>query len=302
MRDVATASGVSPATVSFVLSGTAKQTISPATRSRVEAAAASLGYVPHGLARALREGTSRIVLLNLDPRMRGGSIDSYIVGLEDELALAGYTLLVRHGASARTSLTAVTESISPRAVIDLAELYSNQAEGRDGGWVNGLAAHTAVQLGFLVRAGHERIAMAVPVDLGHGALADARLELALATAKSLGLPPVEQLVVPDDPAAATASLAAFTTAHPAVTAVAAYDDGVAIRVLAAARDLGVDVPGSLAVIGFDATDLGAFVSPPLTSVRIDGERFGRSHARAALGLPTSDGSDLAATVVRRASA
>lgn len=46
MRDVAAASGVSPATVGFVLNNTPTQTISPATRERVEAAAKELGYVP----------------------------------------------------------------------------------------------------------------------------------------------------------------------------------------------------------------------------------------------------------------
>ncbi len=57
LNDVAAASGVSRATASFVLRDSPGQSISAATRERVRAAARALGYVPNGLARALREGT-----------------------------------------------------------------------------------------------------------------------------------------------------------------------------------------------------------------------------------------------------
>lgn len=71
LNDVAAASGVSRATVSFVLNDDPHQTISAATRDRVKEAARTLGYVPHGVARALREGTSRVVVLNIDAGMEG---------------------------------------------------------------------------------------------------------------------------------------------------------------------------------------------------------------------------------------
>jgi len=78
LKDVARASGVSTATVSFVLNATPGQTIPPATQERVRGAAAALGYQPHGLARALREGRSRIVLLAIG-RVRGGrSLEGFI--------------------------------------------------------------------------------------------------------------------------------------------------------------------------------------------------------------------------------
>jgi Bacterial regulatory proteins, lacI family len=63
--------GVSRATVSFVLNDDPRRTISTATRERVMAAARELGYVPHGIARALREGASRIVVLNVDRGLEG---------------------------------------------------------------------------------------------------------------------------------------------------------------------------------------------------------------------------------------
>ena len=96
LNDVAAASGVSRATVSFVLRDSPGQSISAATRERVRTAARDLGYVPNGLARALREGTSRIVLLTIDPALDGNYARSYIGGLDAELAAHDHVLLVRY--------------------------------------------------------------------------------------------------------------------------------------------------------------------------------------------------------------
>ena len=73
-----------------------------------------------------------------------------------------------------------------------------------------------------------------------------------------------------------------------MTAVAAFDDDVALRVLAAMRDLGLAAPGDLAVIGFDDNGYGALATPALTTVHIDAEAHGRQAARAVLGLDIGD--------------
>ncbi len=86
LRDVAEASGVSQSTVSFVLNEVPNQTISEPTRIRVRDAARDLGYVPNGIARALMEGSSRIVVLNLDRAKEGNYSHNFIRGLDQELA------------------------------------------------------------------------------------------------------------------------------------------------------------------------------------------------------------------------
>ena len=61
IADVARAAGVSTSTVSYVLSG--RRPISPATRARVEASIAELGYRPHAGARALARRHTRVLAL-----------------------------------------------------------------------------------------------------------------------------------------------------------------------------------------------------------------------------------------------
>ncbi|GAA0481435.1 LacI family DNA-binding transcriptional regulator [Streptomyces olivaceiscleroticus] len=61
ITDVARRAGVSPSTVSYVLSG--KRSISAATRSRVEESIRELGYRPHAGARALASSRSNVVAL-----------------------------------------------------------------------------------------------------------------------------------------------------------------------------------------------------------------------------------------------
>lgn len=302
MRDVAAASGVSPATVSFVLNGVTGQTISPATRERVEQAARDLAYIPHGIAKALREGSSRIVLLTLDPAFGGAGIEDYIRGLDSELAQYGHALLVRHGRTADGALTAMVDAISPKAVIDLAAMYvSGEPTADDGGWIDGLPAHTVVQLRHLAQAGHRRVAMVLPDDEALARLAGVRQQSAREAAPHLGLEPVESLTVPADVAGVVRALGAFLAVHPSVTALAAFDDRVAMRLLAALHELGRTVPDDLALIGFNDTEYGALSTPALTSVRIDARSFGRLAARRALGLDATDIVPEPARVIVRAS-
>jgi DNA-binding LacI/PurR family transcriptional regulator len=347
LNDVAAASGVSRATVSFVLRDSPGQSISAATRERVREAARALGYVPNGIARALREGTSRIVVLTIDPVLEGNYARSYIGGLDAELAAHEHVLLVRytHGRpgepDSRLAETRLTDAVSPRAVLRFGEPYLTGRELDDsgGGRRDGLAAHVAAQVGYLAARGHERIALALPAP--DTPLRAVRQRFADQAAAALGLPPLVPFVVAaglagnpaglaplvpfaspaghaGDPAGAPGSARAGAPASsrtgagdapPAllardggVTAVAAFDDDVALRVLAAMRTAGLSAPGDLAVIGFDDNGYGALSSPALTTVRIDAEAHGRQAARAILGLPAGDLAPVPGRVVIRESA
>lgn len=301
LNDVAAASGVSRATVSFVLNDDPHQTISAATRDRVKQAARDLGYVPHGVARALREGTSRVVVLNIDAGLEGKYSRSYVRGLDDELAAHDHVLLVRHRHHTPQSTQQVLDAIAPRAVIRFGDSYltGHELDDLGGGWRDGLAAHAALQIRHLVEHGHSHVALALPDT--ESPLAAARLRFTSRAAESLGIPLPASFVAPRERTACARAVGAFLSDASAVTAIAGYNDDVALRVLTAMRDLGRLVPGEIAVIGFDDNEYGAFVVPALTTVRIDAEAHGRLSARLALGLDTGDLRPPPARIVERES-
>ncbi|GLZ06117.1 LacI family transcriptional regulator [Actinomadura sp. NBRC 104412] len=301
LRDVAAASGVSRSTAGFVLRDTPNISISPATRERVRQAARDLGYVPHGIARALREGSSRIVVLTIDSGLEGNYSRSYIRGLDDELARHGHVLFVRHGHTTPESAQQVIDAIAPLAVLRFGQKYLMPGhEYDDGGQSGGLAGNIALQFGYLAERGHTRTAMALPGD--QDPLGPIRLRFAREAARTLGLPPPRVLTLPPDHAACAAAARTFRGAHGDVTAVAAASDEVALRLLAALRELGVAVPDDLAVIGFDESGYGALTTPALTTVRIDAEDHGRNDARTILGLDPSPPHHAPAEVIVRESA
>jgi DNA-binding LacI/PurR family transcriptional regulator len=306
ISDVAAASGVSRATVSFVLRDSPGQTISAATRERVRRTARDLGYVPHAIARALREGTSRIVVLIIDASLDGNYARSYVAGLDTELAARDHVLVVRYAHRDASSPDPdqrqqqdqlLIDALSPRAVLRFGEPYltGHELDDSGGGWRDGLAAHVAAQLGHLAGRGHTRIALALPDR--DTPLRTVRQRFADQAAAALGLPPLPPLTLPgsrsnSQPSSRTDpadSLREFLAAHPGITAVAAFDDDEALRVLAAMRSLGLTAPADLAVIGFDDNGYGALTSPTLTTVHIDAEAHGRQAARAVLGLDPDPG-------------
>jgi len=300
LNDVAAASGVSRATASFVLRDSPGQSISAATRERVRAAAQVLGYVPNGLARALREGTSRIVLLTIDAALEGHYARTYIQGLDAELTAHEHVLLVRY--SPEPPDRPVLDAIVPRAVLRFGEAYLTGRELDDsgGGWRDGLAAHVAAQVGYLAGRGHTRMALALPAR--ETPLCAVRQRFADQAAAARGLPPLVPFTIPADAAKAADCRSALAALAGEVTAVAAFDDDVALRVLAAMRAAGLTAPADLAVIGYDDNGYGALTSPALTTVRIDAEAHGRQAARLVLGLSAADLSPTPGQVIVRESA
>jgi DNA-binding LacI/PurR family transcriptional regulator len=301
LRDVAEASGVSQSTVSFVLNDVPNQTISAATRSRVQTAARELGYVPHGIARALMEGSSRIVVLNIERNREGNYSRNFIRGLDKELALYGFALLVRHGHPSKSDAEQIANVIAPRAVLHFAEAYltGHELEDSGGGWKNGMAAHVLLQFRYLSERGHSPIALALPEG---EPLAAIRERFAREVAEMLELPQIQVLTVPkayDDVAAA---LRDFREQHPGITAIAAFSDFTALQVLAAMRELGLSAPDDLAVIGFDESEYAEMFTPRLTTLTADAEGHGRLAAREALGLDTSDVKTKIGRVIARESA
>jgi len=72
--------------------------------------------------------------------------------------------------------------------------------------------------------------------------------------------------------------------HPPFDAIFAGDDHAATGVIQALRDKGLRVPEDFPVVGFDDQSLSAFVAPPLTTVRAPTREVGRVAARQLFNL------------------
>jgi len=297
--DVARAAGVSRATVSYILNNTANQTISVATRTRVLQVAAELNYTPLASARILRRGRSDIVIFLTPNWPIGPTISRLVDALGRDLEPHGLTLVTRTHLDG-SSLTGLWRAITPAAVIRLGSLGSGLDEELRRAAVgvvveiddheDSSAAVTIpdtrggrMQVEHLAATGHRTLGYAVPDDARLREFWEPRLNGARLACVDLGL---------DLPVPATVSFdmdvtaVALTTWREAgVTGVCAYNDEMAMCILAAARRAGYRLPDDLAVIGFDDIPTAPLVDPPLTTLAIDPDRFAEvvtSHVLAGL--------------------
>ena len=281
--DVARDSGVSRTTVSYVLNDTPGTTISEETRARVRASAERLGYTPSAAARTLRRGRSDLVLYVLPDWPLGPAVDTLLDHLAGELAERGLSLLVHHLRRGRP-LSDLWRTVIPRAVVGFTGFSPEDREAmrRAGIQVLGdLDDHdpgvggtfSASQRGIgrlqarhLIDRGHE--------VLGYGAATDPRVEQFVALrlegvrAECVEARLPAPVVQPVDLALDSSSHAvrSWRGHTPRVTAVAAYNDEVAIALLAGVRAEGLTAPADLAVVGVDDIPAARFTVPPLTTV------------------------------------
>ncbi len=91
IRDVASAAGVSTATVSRVLNGA--RSVDPELADRVRAAVRDLGYRPSGVARSLRRRRTTVLCLIISD-IRNPFFTDVVRGIEDHASAAGYSLVL----------------------------------------------------------------------------------------------------------------------------------------------------------------------------------------------------------------
>lgn len=146
---------------------------------------------------------------------------------------------------------------------------------------------------YLQELGHRRIAF----YLGEPDVATFRDRLRgyLCAQFEAGHLPVQDWIVGSgDPKADRKRLAALLTGPEAPTAVlAANDDVHALIVLNLCRELGLNIPGDLSLVGFDDVPITQLTTPPLTTVRVNTEYMGRLavrrlYARMQVDTPTSE--------------
>jgi DNA-binding LacI/PurR family transcriptional regulator len=280
--DVARESGVSRATVSYVLNDTPDQVISAQTRRRVIEAAQQLGYAPYAPARALRSGRSDVVLLLIPEWPIGTAIASLIEHLSSRLADAGLTLVVHAHQRTGRPVGELWKAIAPAALINHQALSpAEEAAARRGGMLvvtpvfrprSGRTFRSfqrrigELQARHLAEAGHRRLGFALPDDDRLRAFTVPRLEGVTRMCAGFGLPAPVVLTVPLDAAQAARAVRRWVAGQVPVTGICAYNDEVALAVLAGVRAEHLTSPADLAVIGVDDIPAARLSVPPLTTV------------------------------------
>lgn len=285
IADVAELAGVSKTTVSHVISG--NRPVSSDTRSRVEAAIGELGYRPDGIARSLRTRRTHMVALII-PDITNPFYPTLSRGLERALDGRGYrTFICSSDGETERELDFLAEVCDRRVdgiVLDSFHVTVDDVESITRGevpvvWLGGTPrAHPGVDsvasddehgafeaTMHLIERGHRAIAM---VDGPEGSGTSRRDGYARALSGA-GLRPVAPSPVRSDwtRAGGAAILPSVLACSPPPTAVFCSNDRSAIGVIDAARERGLDVPGDLAVVGFDDIEEAAMTTPPLTTVR-----------------------------------
>lgn len=297
MKDVAAAAGVSLGTVSNVLNRPDR--VTQATRTRVNAAIAELGFVRNESARSLRAGRSRTlayvmldagnpfftdVAKGIEQSAEAAGMSLFLCNSDgrDEREAAYLDLLVEqrvHGILITPvnphdpRLSAAADSGTPLVVVD--RTTDNQdlcAVAVD----DVLGGRLAIE--HLVDVGHRRIAVVGgPIEIGQ--VRD-RFHGARDAFEAAGLDPDDLVPIATNAlnvaqGRAAGERLAGLPASRRPTAAFCANDLLALGLLQQSIATGLRVPDDLAIIGYDDIEFAAAAAVPLTSVRQPREQLGR---------------------------
>ncbi len=299
ITDVARRAGVSIATVSRVLNGTAP--VDARTAERVRAAITALKYVPHSAARMLASRRTETLGLLL-PQISGNFFEPMLRGIEAGARQAGYDLLIHTTRSPRPEnsswhplaeyntdgLLVFTGSLDAQ---ELARLYGlgfpvvllhqPPPPGIDIPLVtieNRLGARNVVEHLIQVHRRRRIVFLKGPIgqedshlrELGYrDALKAHDLPLDLGLVREGGF----------DREIARRAAAQLLAGGTDFDAIFAGDDDSAAGALAALRYAGRRVPDQVSVVGFDDQFFAGTLAPPLTTVHAPIEKVGEEAVR-----------------------
>ncbi|WP_343728212.1 LacI family DNA-binding transcriptional regulator [Duganella sp.] len=307
MADIARLAGVSTSTVSRALAGS--KLISEETRTRVMELARSLNYSINIGAQNLRMKQNRTVgvVVPYDPDTRQHLSDPFFLSmlgsLADALTEQGFDMLVsRVDAS---TLDAAAAPFDTGRVIGIVLI----GQWRHHDQLNQLAArHVPIVVwgaqlpqqlyctvgsdnlaggalagAHLLAQGRRRIAFFGDINLPEIGQRYAGLCQALTAA---GIAPDPALLVPASfvPDGGRLAVEQLLAAGAAFDAIFAGSDLMAMEAINALRQRGLEVPGRVAVVGYDDIQLSSYFHPPLTTVQQPIQEAGRALVAALLEL------------------
>lgn len=305
LKEIAERAGVHVSTASRVLRQPEPVDGWSESALRVRNVAAELGYRPNLWAASLR--TRKTTTLGVVmPRLTDGVVATTYQGIEEAATQAGYSVLL---SSPPDDLDAQRRAIALLVgrQVDGLLLSSLHIPGRP--FVESLSLgalpilavtrHAGAGLPFVVgddRRGGTLAAqhlldrgysdLAVIAGPDHASTARDRRDGFVETlaAASIALPPERIVRSSFDVAGGVEAARALLDRRDRPRAIFAVSDTVAIGVLGVARDLGLTIPGDLAVVGYNDIPVVAQLPVPLTTVRSPAHDIGSTAVRRVLEL------------------
>jgi DNA-binding LacI/PurR family transcriptional regulator len=312
IADVAREAGVSKTAVSFAFNNPDR--LAAGTAVRIREVADTLGYRPDPVARMLTRRATRTLGV-LTPQALSvifsnpffGAFSEGVAAVAEEAGYGIHFISPLHGSLLDAVGGAIVDGVVvvglsadhpeiaglgraglPIVLVDSTAMREHSSvDDDDEGGAEAAAAH-------LARLGHRAIlvigihrpptpdvALLPAAAWGDGGVAARRLHGYRVALQRAGIELTDADVI-TGPATVDGGRQAVLEAWAAgrrPTGILAMSDAAAIGAIQALRELGLDVPADVSVVGFDDIDLAAHVDPPLTSVHQPIREKGRTAAR-----------------------
>ena len=304
IKDIARAAGVSHATVSRALHN--HPAIPSQTTQRIQVLAAQMGYSPSAVARGLKTSRSRtlgVILSQIDDPF----FSEVLQGIEVTLQPQGYSLLVAASQQDPEKEKAIVQDLIERRVdgvilcappfraehshtfqeyrLPITVINNQDAEDYQYSIYHDDVYGSRMVTRHLLDLGHRRIAY-----LGNALAGRSnrdRLNGFQAELDSAGLTLDQEYLIQaanGRPEAGMTCARSFTELPEPPTAIACFNDMLAVGLLSGLKQAGWRIPQDCSVAGFDNIEISAYLDPPLTTFHQPKFHLGAEAARLMLRL------------------
>ncbi|MDR0269057.1 LacI family DNA-binding transcriptional regulator [Paenibacillus sp.] len=313
IKDVAKKAGVSPSTVSRVLSNNTR--ISRATSQRVRDVMEELGYHPNIMAKSLVSKTTESICVILPKPAEELFLNMFFMelirGIVTQANRSGYDVLISSGGSEQEEVAAVSRLLKGRRVDGVILLYSRKDDqvveflqnnhypfvliGRSEKYPDILsvdndnvhAAYDATK--HLISLGHERIGF-VSGPPNHIVSRD-RLKGYIDALEEAGLENRKEWIVEGEflQESGYRAMSFFMSLPERPSALVVVDDLVSLGVLRGLHELGYKVPEDLCIVSFNNLSIAELSTPPVSSIDIGIYNLGYTASQALIQSIQQDG-------------
>ena len=284
IKDIAKKAGVSISTVSYALNGSSK--VTEETRTRIQAIAEELNYVPNMAARTLKRRQTNIIGVYLADY--GGSFYGELLeGIKKGLALFDYEMIVCSG---KKSHLFIPEKMVDGAIIldwtfPTKEIEKFADRGQSIVVLDRTTEHRNIRQVLLDNRGGATQAIEQFVNVGSKKVLllsgpekgyDSQERLAVSTREltRFGIP--YEIIQGDftEPSGYAAAKKILSQPQTEPVDVFAFNDEMAIGVYKYVAETNYQMGKDIRIIGFDNSELGAFVQPRLATIAYSKHRWG----------------------------